>query len=65
MTGLDLVRRIRADAKLKELPVVIVSYKDRDEDRLRGMEAGADHYLVKSSFHDDSFVDIIGGLIGQ
>ena len=65
MTGLDLVRKIRGDAKLKGLPVVIVSYKDRDEDRLRGMEAGADHYLVKSSFHDDSFVDIIGGLIGQ
>lgn len=65
MTGLELVRRIRDDTKYRDLPVVIVSYKDREEDRLRGMEAGANYYLIKSSFHDDSFVDVIAGLIGE
>ncbi|MCZ2341566.1 MAG: hybrid sensor histidine kinase/response regulator [Bacteroidales bacterium] len=65
MTGLELVRRIRDDAKYRELPVVIVSYKDREEDRLRGLEAGANHYLIKSSFHDDSFVEVVAGLIGE
>lgn len=65
MTGLELVRRIRDDAKYRDLPVVIVSYKDREEDRLRGMEAGANHYLIKSSFHDDSFVEVVAGLIGE
>jgi two-component system sensor histidine kinase and response regulator WspE len=64
MTGLDLVRRIRDDAKLRDLPVVMVSYKDREADRLRGLEAGANHYLTKSSFHDESFVDAVAGLIG-
>jgi len=64
MTGLEFVRRIREDTKLRELPVVIVSYKDREEDRLRGLEAGANRYLVKSSFHDDSFVQSIVDLIG-
>lgn len=64
MTGLEFVRRIRDDARLKELPVVIVSYKDREEDRMRGLEAGANCYLVKSNFHDDSFVQSIVDLIG-
>jgi two-component system sensor histidine kinase and response regulator WspE len=64
MTGLEFVRRIRDDAKLRELPVVIVSYKDRDEDRLRGLEAGANYYLTKASFHDDSFAEAVADLIG-
>ena len=64
MTGLELVRRIRDDAKMREIPVVIVSYKDREEDRLRGLEAGANYYLTKSSFHDDSFMEAVVALIG-
>ena len=47
------------------MPVVIVSYKDRDEDRLRGLEAGATRYLTKSSFHDETFLDTIAELIGE
>jgi len=65
MTGLEFVRKIRDDYALRELPVVIVSYKDRDEDRLRGLEAGANHYLTKSSFHDHTFLDAVAGLIGR
>ena len=65
MDGLELVRRIKADARLQALPVVIVSYKDRDEDRLRGLEAGANHYLTKSSFHDDTLIQAVRELIGD
>jgi len=65
MTGLEFVRRIREDGALKELPVIVVSYKDRDEDRLRGLEAGANHYLTKSSFHDHTFLDVVAALIGR
>ncbi len=65
MNGLEFVRRIRDDYGLKELPVVIVSYKDRGEDRLRGLEAGANSYLTKSSFHDDTFLDAVAALIGK
>ena len=35
---------------------MIVSYKDRDEDRQRGLEAGADYYLTKGSFHDETLL---------
>jgi len=65
MNGLEFVRHIREDGALKELPVIVVSYKDRDEDRLRGLEAGANHYLTKSSFHDHTFLDAVASLIGR
>jgi len=65
MTGLEFVRRIRDDLRMKELPVIIVSYKDRDEDRLQGMQVGANHYLTKSSFHDDTYLQAVADLIGR
>jgi two-component system sensor histidine kinase and response regulator WspE len=64
MTGLQLVQAVRADAALKELPVIIVSYKEREEDRVRGLEVGANAYLTKSSFHDNRFVEAVADLIG-
>jgi two-component system sensor histidine kinase and response regulator WspE len=64
MNGIELVTRIKADPKLSVLPVIIVSYKDREEDRLRGMQAGADYYLTKSSFHDTGLIQAVRDLIG-
>jgi two-component system, chemotaxis family, sensor histidine kinase and response regulator WspE len=65
MDGIALVRSIKQDARLKSIPVVIVSYKDREEDRMRGLDAGADGYLTKSSFHDRTFLDAVADLIGE
>lgn len=65
MDGIELVRQIKAHSKYNEIPVIIVSYKDRAEDRRRGMEAGADYYLTKGSFHDDSFLNAVHDLIGE
>jgi len=45
--------------------VIIVSYKDREEDRLRGLEVGANYYLTKSSFHDHTFLQAVTDLIGE
>lgn len=64
MNGIELVSKIKADPKLHALPVVIVSYKDREEDRMRGLEAGADRYMMKSSFHDETLLTAIEELIG-
>jgi two-component system sensor histidine kinase and response regulator WspE len=44
---------------------MIVSYKDRPEDRARGMTAGADYYLAKGSFHDETLLDAVVDLIGE
>jgi two-component system sensor histidine kinase and response regulator WspE len=65
MHGLDLIRKIRAYPPFRDLPVLIVSYKDREEDRLGGLEAGASGYLAKSSFHDESLLQAVRDLIGQ
>ncbi len=64
MNGIEFVKKIRADSRLKDLPVMIVSYKDREEDRLRGLEAGANFYLTKSSFHDETLIEAVHDLIG-
>ena len=65
MNGLELVRAVRANAAMQEVPVIIVSYKDREEDRLRGLEVGANYYLTKSSFHDNTFLQAVLDLIGE
>jgi two-component system sensor histidine kinase and response regulator WspE len=65
MDGIQLVRHIKSDARLRPVPVVIVSYKERQEDRLRGLDAGADAYLTKSSFRDETFLNTVSDLIGE
>ncbi|XZN91306.1 MAG: response regulator [Microcoleus sp.] len=65
MTGIELVSQIKNHATLNSIPVIIVSYKDRQEDRLRGLSVGADYYLTKSSFHDDTLLNAVVDLIGE
>jgi two-component system sensor histidine kinase and response regulator WspE len=65
MNGIKLVHNIKTNLHLKSTPVIIVSYKDREEDRLQGLESGADYYLTKSSFHDDTLINAVIDLIGQ
>jgi len=64
MDGIELVTLIKRDPHVKSLPVMIVSYKDRPEDRQRGLDAGADYYLTKGSFHDETLLHAVVDLIG-
>lgn len=65
MDGIELARRIKQDPRLKTVPVLIVSYKDREQDRIRGLQAGADYYLTKGSFHDETLLQAVIDLIGE
>lgn len=65
MDGIELVTLIKKDPHSKALPVMIVSYKDREEDRRRGLDAGADYYLTKGSFHDETLLQAVVDLIGE
>jgi two-component system, chemotaxis family, sensor histidine kinase and response regulator WspE len=65
MDGIEFVTLLKKDLNLKSLPVMIVSYKDRAEDRRRGLEAGADYYLAKASFHDEALLQAVLNLIGE
>lgn len=65
MNGIELVTQIKNHPNFKSLPVIIVSYKDREEDYLKGLDVGANYYLTKSSFHDDTFIKAVIDLIGK
>jgi len=63
MNGFELTARIRADKKLAELPVILVTALESPEDKKRGIEVGANAYLVKSSFDQGNLLTIIQQLI--
>jgi two-component system chemotaxis sensor kinase CheA len=65
MDGFDLVSRIRADKQLADLPVILVTALESREHRERGVEAGANAYVVKSGFDQSNLLAIIRRLIGS
>jgi two-component system chemotaxis sensor kinase CheA len=65
MDGFELTRAIRADAALANVPVLIVTTLDSPAHRREGMEAGADGYIVKSSFDERSLLDAVRRVLGE
>jgi two-component system sensor histidine kinase and response regulator WspE len=65
MNGIELVQKVRDNPRLARMPVIILSYKDREHDRRRGLEAGADFYLTKGDFQNDTFRQAVVDLIGE
>ena len=63
MSGFELCRRIRGSAQLRETPVVLVTSLDSAADRQRGLEAGADAYVVKAEFQQGTLLDTIARLL--
>lgn len=65
MDGFTLIQRIRGDERYMDVPVVIVTSMVREEDRRRGLEAGADAYILKSGFRGENLIDTVRLLIGR
>ena len=63
MDGFELTSRIRNDKKLGDMPVVLVTALEKREDRERGIDAGANAYIVKSSFDQSNLLEVIKRLI--
>lgn len=63
MDGFDLTARIRADKQLADLPVVLVTALGSREHRERGIDVGANAYIVKSSFDQSNLLEIVRRLI--
>ena len=63
LNGFDLTARIRADKKLAELPVVLVTALETREDRERGIDVGADAYIVKSRFDQSDLLEAVRRLV--
>ncbi len=64
MDGFALTEMLREDAYYKDIPVVIVSAREKEEDKRRGIEVGADAYIVKTSFDQSKLLDTVEQLIG-
>lgn len=63
MDGLTLTSRLREDNRYKELPVILVTSLDSEEDRKRGMEVGASAYIAKPAFDQKMLLEILGRLV--
>ena len=63
MSGFDLTAKIRADKRLSELPVVLVTALESREHRERGVDVGANAYIVKSSFDQGNLLEVVRRLI--
>jgi len=63
MTGFELTAAVKGDPKLKKIPVILVTSLDSRADKERGIEVGADAYLVKSNFDQANLLQTIGQLV--
>ena len=63
MNGIEFVRTLRAQARFRDLPVAVVSYKDDEAQRQLGLEAGATVYLSKHVINDDQFIETVRSLL--
>ena len=63
MNGFDLTEKIRADKRLADLPVVLVTGREAREDQERGIDVGANAYIVKSSFNQSNLLEVIRRLV--
>ena len=64
MDGFELVSRLRKEKIYKEVPIIIVTTRESDEDKRKGMEAGANAYLLKSDFTSEGLLETIERLLG-
>ena len=63
LSGFELTAKIRGDKKLGELPVILVTALESRQDRERGIEVGANAYIIKSSFDQSNLLEVIGRLL--
>jgi two-component system sensor histidine kinase and response regulator WspE len=64
MNGIEMITKIRATDKYGLIPIIVVSYKDREQDRMQALDAGANHYVTKAAFDSGEMMDRIRELIG-
>ncbi|HWR33514.1 MAG TPA: response regulator, partial [Chitinophagaceae bacterium] len=65
MDGFELTAKVRADKRLKDLPVIMVTGREKLEDKRKGIEVGADAYILKKEFDQSNLLNTIKRLIGE
>ena len=65
LSGYEVCQLVRANPALTGVYILMLTAKGQEADRLRGLEAGADYYLTKSSYQDESILGAVRELLGQ
>lgn len=65
LDGLSLTKKLREDQVYAHVPIIIVSSRDTEEDRQRGLSVGADVYIVKGAFAQEDLTTTVASLLGQ
>ena len=63
MDGFELTAKIRGDETLKHIPVVVVTSLESREDRERGIDVGANAYIIKSGFEQNNLLSVVKRLV--
>lgn len=63
MDGFTLTAKLRQDERYQHKPIIIITSREKDSDRRRGIQVGADAYIVKGSFDQSSLVDTLRVLL--
>jgi two-component system chemotaxis sensor kinase CheA len=64
MDGFTLTSMLRQEEKYRDTPIVIITSREKEEDKRRGIQVGADAYIVKGEFDQTSLVDTLRSLLG-
>ena len=64
LDGFSLTERLRADKRYRSVPVIIVTSREKDEDKKRGITVGANAYIVKGAFDQSNLLETVRSLIG-
>ncbi len=64
MDGFTLTARLRQEDKYRDKPIVIITSREKEEDKRRGVQVGADAYIVKGDFDQSNLVDTLRALLG-
>lgn len=64
LDGFSLTERLRGDDRYRNIPVIIVTSREKDEDKKRGIMVGADAYIVKGVFDQSNLLETVRSLVG-
>ncbi|AGX88209.1 hybrid sensor histidine kinase/response regulator [Candidatus Symbiobacter mobilis] len=64
LDGFSFTERLRADEQYRRIPVIIVTSREKEEDKRRGIQVGANAYIVKGSFDQSNLIETVRNLLG-
>ena len=64
LDGFSFTERLRGDDRYRHVPVIIVTSREKDEDKRRGIQVGANAYIVKGAFDQSNLIETVRSLIG-